>query len=207
MPKVTDEHRTARREQILDAAVRCAAREGFHKTTMAHVIAESGLSAGAVYGYFSGKTALIQAIAGRVVGFFAGTLQETAEGPGPVSVESAFAAVVARVDAIASEADGASARVAVHAWSEAARDEQVADIVRSSIDRVHRGWLAVLARAEQDGNLRPGLDHDRMARVLVGLMPGFLLQGPLLGVIDGPTYVAAVTDLLTASLRDQPGRS
>jgi AcrR family transcriptional regulator len=207
MPKVSDEHRTARREQILDAALQCAAREGFHKTTMAHVIAQSGLSAGAVYGYFSGKTALIQAMAGRVVGGFAGTLREVAEGAEPVSIVSAFAAVVARADEIMTGPDGNSAaRVAVHAWSEAARDDQVAEIVRNSIDRLHESWLAVLARAEREGSIRPDLDHDRMARALVGLVPGYLVQGPLLGVIDGPTYAAGVADLLTAGSRVEPSR-
>ena len=61
MPKVSEAHRAARREQIIDAAIRCVGREGFHRTTMSHVIAESGLSAGAVYGYFTGKEDLIKA--------------------------------------------------------------------------------------------------------------------------------------------------
>lgn len=199
MPKVTDEHRAARRDQIVDAALRCVAREGFHKTTMANVIAESGLSAGAVYGYFKGKTALIEAIAGRAVGGFAGVLTEVAEGSGSVTIESAFAAVVARVDQMVAAADGATARVALHAWSEAARDERVAEIVRASIDRVHAGWVDVLARAEREGAIREGIDHDRMARALVGLMPGYLVQGLLLGVVDGPSYAAGLADLLGAS--------
>ncbi len=68
MPKVSEEHRAARRDQILAAAVQCVAREGFHKTTMSHVIAESGLSAGAVYGYFKGKNEIIKAIADLAIG-------------------------------------------------------------------------------------------------------------------------------------------
>ena len=64
MPRVTDEHRAARREQILSAAIACVAEEGFHKTTMAHVIQRSGLSAGAVYGYFRGKDEIIGAMRG-----------------------------------------------------------------------------------------------------------------------------------------------
>ncbi len=37
--------------------------QGFHKTTMADVIRESGLSAGAVYGYFKSKEEIVAAIA------------------------------------------------------------------------------------------------------------------------------------------------
>jgi AcrR family transcriptional regulator len=202
MPKVTEEHRAARREQILDAALRCAAREGFHKTTMAHVIAESGLSAGAVYGYFKGKTALIEALAGRSFPAFAGVLSEVAAQPEPVTIEAAFAAVLERVDQLVAESDGALGRVATHAWSEAARDERVAEIVRTNVGKVHQRWVEVLARAERDGTIRQGLDHDRMARALVGLMPGYLVQGLLLGVIDAQSYAAGVADLLTATAVD-----
>ena len=67
MPRVSDEHRASRREQILAAGWRCVAREGFHKTSMADVIRESGLSAGAVYPYFRSKDEIIAAIAEKVV--------------------------------------------------------------------------------------------------------------------------------------------
>jgi len=48
MPKVTDAHRESRRRQILDASIECFAREGFHRTSMAQIIAEAGVSAGTI---------------------------------------------------------------------------------------------------------------------------------------------------------------
>lgn len=196
MPKVSDEHRAARREQILDAAVRCVAREGFHRTTMADVIAESGLSAGAVYGYFKGKPDLIRAIAARALGGFAELLHEVAVGPGPVSPASALRTLVAAVERLAEESGGDFPRVGVHAWSEAARDPEVRGIVGANVERLHAAWVEVLARAEVDGTLPAG-DHAATARVMVGLMPGFVLQGPLLGQVDGAAYVAGF-EALTA---------
>src|SRR5690554_4518854 len=76
MPRVSAEHRAARREQILAAAMRCVAEEGFHKTTMAHVIKASGLSAGAVYGYFRGKDEIIAAIAEHALGIVGHALDD-----------------------------------------------------------------------------------------------------------------------------------
>src|SRR5215831_14032247 len=63
MPRVSAEHLAARRQQILDAARICFIRNGFHVTSMQDVIAEAGLSVGAVYRYFKSKNEIIEAIA------------------------------------------------------------------------------------------------------------------------------------------------
>lgn len=55
MPKVSDAHLEARREQILDAAEACFSREGFHQTSMQDICREAELSPGAVYRHFSSK--------------------------------------------------------------------------------------------------------------------------------------------------------
>src|SRR5207244_10994006 len=62
MPKVKPEVLAARREEILQAAETCFARQGFHQTTVQDVIRESGLSAGCIYSHFASKEDLIQAI-------------------------------------------------------------------------------------------------------------------------------------------------
>src|SRR5690554_4319560 len=125
MPKVTEEHRAARREQIVVAAMKCVAAEGFHKTTMAHVIAESGLSAGAVYGYFRSKEELIAAIADRAVGLISGVMGDLRGQdplPDPAAVLEVFAATIEH-QARTAEVD--ITRVAVAAWAEAVRDPAV----------------------------------------------------------------------------------
>src|SRR5215469_5228087 len=67
MPKVSQEHLERRRQQILDAAAGCFARQGFHATSMQDIFAAAGLSAGAVYRYFPSKTGLIRAIAAETL--------------------------------------------------------------------------------------------------------------------------------------------
>jgi len=46
VPKVTQAHLDARREQILNAAVACFEDKGFHQTTMADICGEAELSPG-----------------------------------------------------------------------------------------------------------------------------------------------------------------
>ncbi len=44
-----------RRQRIMEAALACFARKGYHKTTMDDIVAESGLSKGTLYWYFRSK--------------------------------------------------------------------------------------------------------------------------------------------------------
>ena len=61
MPRITEERRQARREQILDAARACLLEHGPEKVSMEMIIARSGLSTGAVYRYFKGKEEIMAA--------------------------------------------------------------------------------------------------------------------------------------------------
>ena len=76
VPRVSAEHLTARRQQILDAARVCFLRNGFHQTSMQDVIREANLSVGAVYRYFPSKTDLITAIAEQVIEQIAAVFDE-----------------------------------------------------------------------------------------------------------------------------------
>ncbi len=62
MRAVGDEQKAARRRQILDAAKRVFAGQGFHAATMADVARAAGLSYGAVYWYFASKDDLFHAL-------------------------------------------------------------------------------------------------------------------------------------------------
>src|SRR5271154_2755041 len=62
MPRITDERREARREQILEAARACLQEHGLEAVSMEMIVARSGLSTGAVYGYFKGKDQIINAV-------------------------------------------------------------------------------------------------------------------------------------------------
>lgn len=63
MPRVSDEHLRARRQQVLDGARRCFARHGFEGTTVRELEREIGLSIGAIFNYFPSKLDLFVALA------------------------------------------------------------------------------------------------------------------------------------------------
>jgi AcrR family transcriptional regulator len=65
MPKISDERRTERREQILDGARRCFAEHGYEGATVARLEREIGLSRGAIFNYFPSKEELFVELAAR----------------------------------------------------------------------------------------------------------------------------------------------
>jgi AcrR family transcriptional regulator len=63
MPRVSDHHKAARRDQILNAARACFARKGYQLTTIRELEAESGMSSGAIFNYFPTKLEIFVALA------------------------------------------------------------------------------------------------------------------------------------------------
>src|SRR5271170_3034080 len=61
MPRISEERREARREQVLEAARACLQDQGLEALSMETIISRSGLSTGAVYGYFKSKDEIINA--------------------------------------------------------------------------------------------------------------------------------------------------
>ncbi len=52
----------ARKKQILDAAIRCVIRSGFHGAGMAEIAKEAGVNVGLIYRHFTNKDAIIDEI-------------------------------------------------------------------------------------------------------------------------------------------------
>src|SRR5215469_1720597 len=62
MPKIAEQTRAARRDQIVAAALACFARTGYYATTMADVAGQAGVSKGTPYLYFDSKQSLFLAL-------------------------------------------------------------------------------------------------------------------------------------------------
>lgn len=197
MPRVTDEHRAARRDQILGAALRCVAAEGFHKTSMASVIRASGLSAGAVYLYFRSKQDLIRAIAETAVSGVAAAVDDLAAATEVVPPQEALATVVRRVLELSDDLGVEVPRLALQAWAEAARDEEIRSMVADEAGRIRRGWIAYAARAIEAGHIAAGADPESVGESLMSMIPGFMVFRVVLGdEISPERYTAGLAVLL-----------
>ncbi len=194
MPRVSDDHLAARRQQILTAADTCFRRNGFHNTSMQDVIAEAGLSVGAVYRYFKSKDDLITSIAETVLAgadeIFEGL---TAHHP-PESLLDTMARALSFVDAQTGP-DGIFP-LALQVWAEAQRDQTLADFVAEKYTILRQHFVAVAARAQETGELPPDANVAAIGAVLFGMLPGYALQRTLAAGPDKDTYLQGVKALM-----------
>jgi AcrR family transcriptional regulator len=196
MPKVTAEHRLARREQIVGAARRCVTEQGFHKTTMADVIRESELSAGAVYGYFKSKDEIVAAIADAALSTVDELFHGILSSPEPLSPAEAMRKVLAHVVEIAERPGGDVTRIALQAWAEAVHNPAIAAIAAEKYTILRNHYATVVRRAQADGTLDPDANPDHVAQALFGMLPGFILQRLLLGDVTADSYADGIDALL-----------
>jgi AcrR family transcriptional regulator len=193
MPRVSEAHLAARREQILAAARVRFLRNGFHATSMQDVITEAQLSVGAVYRYFRSKNEIIAAIAEHYTGELSQELAELSDDPelGLVEVMERAAALV---DANAGP-DGVL-RLAIQVWAEAMRDEAVAAVVAEVYGRLRASFAQLARRAVGTGELPPDADPEATGAALFSLVVGYGLQRLLTGRPDPATYGRGVRALL-----------
>ena len=192
VPKVTDAHLAARREQILLAAMTRFAEGGFHSTGMAEVIAATGLSAGAVYRYFPSKEALIRAIVEERVLVSAKATFEEILATGVDDPVDAVTAALEIVDRVSAQGEIDVTKIAVQAWGEALRNPDILDIAQNAYATM-RGYLAEVSRRAQDhGRLPSDAEPDEVAKTLLSLVMGYVIQRHIMGDVDRGQYSAAL---------------
>lgn len=198
MPKVSQQYRDARRAQILEAAKRCFVRNGFHQTSMQDLLAEAGLSAGAVYRYFASKDEMILAIAEQNLHDVLALLDSLAAQPDGVGLGDTLASVLELIRA--KNADDPLGPIALLVWAETVRNPAVAQRFRSLFGQLRTDLSAAVARQQQRGTLPAG-DSDGLAALLLAIVPGFILQLTLYGADPLAGVPDAVRELLSATSR------
>src|SRR6266516_2939769 len=114
-----------RRTQILDAALVCFAKRGFHQASMHDISAEAGISVGLIYRYFANKEAVISAMADRHKKEIQEVLERARQAPTLLeSLEILFTAHCCE------NSPNVLSAFVVDLYAEASRTPQVADLVR-----------------------------------------------------------------------------
>ncbi|WP_327113930.1 TetR/AcrR family transcriptional regulator [Nocardia sp. NBC_01730] len=205
MPRVSEEHLERRRQQILDAARLCFARKGFYETSMQDVFTESGLSAGAVYRYFKSKDELITALATQTTVHLRVVMDEAIRHdplPTPAELITTIAEEVVRQ----SGPDG-PVRLAPQAWALALVHPEAGEMVRTTMLAMRALWVTYAERMCAQGWLPDDADTDAVAKAIIGLLPGFILQHLILGDTAPETLARGVRTLLPFGETPHTGKS
>jgi AcrR family transcriptional regulator len=178
------------RDQLLDAAARVFAREGYDGTKILDIVGEAGLSTGAVYGRFGSKNALLQE---AVVRRAASVVNLELSG-----VETVVKALLSSGPLLDDEAVRLEALVA------ARREPEVAEAIREA-DRVRTDKLRPLFEAAQrEGTIAPDLDPVAVLFLVRTLYLGLLLQRAAGSIPPDREAWEAVLRRVTASVAAPP---
>jgi AcrR family transcriptional regulator len=131
-----------RRQEILHAAARVVARQGFAHTRVSDVAAELGVSTALVFYHFESKDRLLSEAFLAAADADLARLDRAVAGTGPPAVRLR---VVLRLYAPAGAAPGWT--MDIDAWAEALRSPEIRDASR----RLDRRWRRAIEAVVQDG--------------------------------------------------------
>jgi TetR/AcrR family transcriptional regulator, transcriptional repressor of aconitase len=206
MPRITDERREARREQVLEAARACLQEHGLEAVSMEMIIARSGLSTGAVYGYFKGKDEIINAVVTDGTAAMGRQLAPVLANPGPPPLPELMEQLLRTIaDFGQHKRDGIDRLlVALHGWSHSQSDPRLKAPTRAAYRRQRETLAGTARRWQAAGTLDPGADPDGVAQLLQSVILGFVAQRALAGDADVQAHIDALQALTLHPLPRPP---
>lgn len=185
MPKVSEDHLTARRRQILDGARRCFAAYGYEQATVRRLEQSTGLSRGAIFHHFRDKDTLFFALAAED----ARRMADVVARDGLIGVMRDLLADPDQYDWLATRLE--IARKLRHdpvfrqGWA-----DRSAELAAATTDR--------LQRQKQAGRLRDDIPADVLHCYLDLVLDGLVAR---LASGEEPQRLTAVLDLVEDSVR------
>jgi AcrR family transcriptional regulator len=190
MRKLDPVRHEQKRREILEAAGRCFARDGFRGASTADICAEAKISPGHLYHYFDSKEAIVGAMAEAGLAAAAARFSEVVEAPDAVA---AFIAEIDRVTGRHGRTRGAAGqRLLLDMLVEAGRNPAMARILHEHSRAVRMLLADFIRKGQARGQIDPGLDPEAAAAVLISVIDG----SKTLAIRDPKLDVERTRDLL-----------
>ena len=168
------DHSLDRPTQILDAALVCFAKRGFHQASMHDISTEAGISVGLIYRYFENKDAVISAMADRHKTEIHEVLERAQQAPTLLeSLEILFTAHCCE------DAPQLVSAFVVDLYAEASRNPHVADLVRDVLQTAMDGVTDLIARSPEAASAADGLRPHELAEPIFAVSRGMLMRDVL----------------------------
>ncbi len=200
MPKVSESYLEAKRQQLLDAAITCFARNGFSETTIEDICREAGVSHGALYRHFKSKEDIIEASYWRdretMTTRFAAAKKK---GDTRRIMEELFELYIHRRDQSDPQTQ-MKLKFRVQLYAEAARNPSIRETQVKSWEDFLESFGGIVRGAQERGEITPVLDSEMVTRVLMALVIGFNVQKTIDPSMDVAGYAKASIDVLMGNL-------
>ncbi len=198
MPKLKPHIQRARREHILDAAERCFARSGFHRTTMQDICREAAISPGALYVYFDSKEALIAGICERDRAEFAERLAALSEAPD-------FLAALKRLgEHYFVDEPPHKHLMCIEIGLESTRNARVGEIHRGVDAFVNASFEKLFQRMQDEARIAPDLPIPVVVKLFSIIADGMFWRRAIDPSFDGKVLVPATLEVLVGLLKPVP---
>jgi AcrR family transcriptional regulator len=174
MPAKSPAPLRSRGQQILQSAMTCFAKCGFHQTTMHDISAEAEISVGLIYRYFKNKEEVIAALAAEHKREIAELLVRA--GKAPTLLEAMEILFTSHCCAGAQPIISA---FVVDLFAEASRNPRVARVVRDVAKTKTDGVAALIARSPEFKHAAPGLRPQAIAEMIFAVNDGTMMRSVL----------------------------
>lgn len=166
-PALRTQRAAERREQILDAASTCFAKDGFHAATIAEISRLAGMSPGHIYHFFENKEAIVSGIVQRVTERWVGLLQPYPAGQN-VAVTIAERATLGMRERTRADFVGLWLEV----LAEAARNVSLARAVHAADRQLRTAVIEQIGYVRSMLGIETGTPLDVIADVVLALYEG-----------------------------------
>lgn len=162
-----------RREQIVQAAIQCLARDGYARLTMKTLAQEAGLSQGILHYYFADKAAILAAVLESVTADLNHRLHQAQQAHLATPKERLQAVVRTCLETARTCPE--LWRVLIQLWGEMMHDEHLSAINVGLYTTMRRQIAALLMLGVRQGAFRR-VNVEETAAVILGLVDGMALQ-------------------------------
>ncbi len=188
---------TARRAQIVDAATRTIAEEGYARASLGRIADRAGISRGLISYHFTGKEELITEVVRGVIeqarDYMLPRIAAEPTGPGMVRayIESNLVFIREHRDQLIAVVEIARHRVA---------EDKPRDVPRRELHEGVRALAELLSRFQEAGDLRADFDPHAVAiaiRAAIDAVPARLTADPQFDIDEYTRNLIEIFDLAT----------
>jgi TetR/AcrR family transcriptional repressor of uid operon len=193
MPKVTPEHFSERKQQILDGCLHCFSHKGFHQTSMRDLCEALDMSPGGLYRYFASKDDIIKAMVEA-------DLQQWVDTFSSLSPDLSFKAFLGAMAGFAEALYSTDRRINsvwLQVYAESAHNAEVQALIEGHYATLSKLLEQTVKLAQTRGEVGSGFSAKILATFIISSFDGLLMRLVVDSTINPKKLIRDFIQLIT----------